>query len=584
MKHLLVLLIPFAAILLLQATWFRQTKSITFDETYFLSCALQTVHDGKLDTRICSQGIAPLPILLDYLLPLRGQGENRPTPWEGRPQDARLIVGPRLMNSILVGLPLLLLVSGWLFLRQGTPAALAGAGLLVFSPSIVAHVSLATTDACFALFALAALAAIAWYFRQPSRGRFILLALAIAAAMAAKYSGVFLLPLAAAMFLLRDVNPPAEESQPSWKQRLKRRLRLELWRGFGLGAMILVFWWGLHLFSFTGPLKNVSLADTPDTSPWVEIFGRGPWVDQIMHAAHEHLWRPAPIDGVLFQYLHNRAGHTAFFMGRHSNFGWKAYFPTAFLMKSTPVELLLSAGLIVLFLTTLRAPWRALKKLEVDLQVLGAATLIFSVLVINAKINIGHRYILVLYPILIIAGLDRLWRHLSHRPKTAAWCGVILVAAQVVSCLSVAPNYLAYFNRFAGGPERGWHYLVDSNIDWGQDLPALHDELKRLGGGRVAMRYFGTANPQAYGVQADAIPRLKRPPQDYDLLAVSVSPLQGAYAQADDPFRELRELQPVGRAGFSILIYDLSDQEVQHAFQKALARYADKAADKSAGS
>ncbi|MDI9442876.1 MAG: hypothetical protein QM844_01755, partial [Planctomycetota bacterium] len=101
------------AALLIQATAFRQNKSITFDETYFLSCALQTVRDGRLDPRIAAEGIAPLPIILSYLAPLSlSGGEDRPEPWWGHVRDARLIAGPRLVNSIVVGLPLLLLVAG----------------------------------------------------------------------------------------------------------------------------------------------------------------------------------------------------------------------------------------------------------------------------------------------------------------------------------------------------------------------------------------------------------------------------------------------------------------------------------------
>ena len=37
------------------------------------------------------------------------------------------------------------------------------------------------------------------------------------------------------------------------------------------------------------------------------------------------------------------------------------------------------------------------------------------------------------------------------------------------------PNYLAYFNQLAGGPSHGYRHLVDSSLDWGQDLPALNN-------------------------------------------------------------------------------------------------------------
>ncbi len=337
--------------------------------------------------------------------------------------------------------------------------------------------------------------------------------------------------------------------------------------------LVLFFWWGLHLFSVTGPLKNLPLEDTPDWSPWVKMLGRGPVADEIMRLAHEKFRRPAPLDGVLFQYQHNQAGHTTFLAGRRSNTGWWYYYPTTLLMKSTPVELLLAAGLLVLGLAGLRTPQRAWRSLDVDLQVLWLGAVIFACMVMTSRINLGQRYLLVLYPVLIVAGVDRLWARLGKRPGAAAACAAVLVAGQAISCLSTAPHYLAYFNGLVGGPQRGWHYLVDSNIDWGQDLPGLRRELQRLRSRRPALRYFGTADPKAYDIQADRVPQLTRPVEEYDTLAVSVSPLQGVYADGDDPFREFRQIKPDGHAGWSIYLFDLRRPEARRAMELAIARY-----------
>ena len=570
MKYLLAIVIAFGAAVLLQATWFRHTKSITFDETFFLSSALQTIHDGKVDSRIGSAGIAPLPILVDYLVPLSFTGgEIRPNVWDGQPQDSRLIFGPRLANSIVVGLGLVILVSTWLFKRRGVVAAALGAGMIALSPSIVGHVSLAATDAFFALFGTLALAAIAWYFDQPSRWRFTVMAVAIAAALSAKYSGVFLLPVVVVLFLLKRVFPATEEGGPS----RGRRLWHVVCQGAVLAVLIGFFCWGLHLFTFTGPLKKNPLENTPDWSPWVKLLGRGPVADEIMRMAHEDIWCPAPVKGVLIQVVHNQEGHPAFFAGQHSETGWWYYFPSAFFMKSTPVELLLAIGLLALGLSMLRAPLRAWMSADTGIQVLTVAILIFSCLVMTAKINIGHRYILILYPMLTIFAVDRLSVLLDKRPKVFAGCVAVLLVGQAISCFGAAPHYLAYFNSLVGGSERGWHYLVDSNVDWGQDLPALREELERLGCRHAAIRYFGTAALEAYGVEGDPVPGLTRPVEEYDVLAVSASPLQGLYTEAEDPFREFRSIEPLARAGHSIFVFDLTRPECRDALEEALARY-----------
>ncbi|MDI9443482.1 MAG: hypothetical protein QM844_04865, partial [Planctomycetota bacterium] len=459
--------------------------------------------------------------------------------------------------------------AGWLYRRKGASAATAGAGLIAFCPSVVAHVSLAGTDACFALFGTLALAAIAGHFHRPSPWRFGLMALAIAAGMAAKYSGVFLLPVAAVMYLVQPPRPAADRARMPWIKRCRRAAR----DGALLVLLTATFWWGLHLFSFTGPLKNYPLEKTPDSSPWVQMLGRGPVATEAMRIAHEKLKRPAPLAGVLFQYLHNRRGHSAFLLGRRSETGWWHYFPFAFLAKSTPVELLLCGALAVLVARRLPAPWRAFKALDTQVQSLLIGAAVFSLLVVSARINIGQRYLLLLYPLLVLLAVDRLWERMRRRPRLGGSCAAALVAAQAASCLSVAPHYLAYFNRAAGGPERGWHLLVDSNIDWGQDLPGLGRELERGDRRRVALAYFGTAAPRAYGVEADNVPALKRPLDEYDTLALSVTALQGLYVLADDPFREFRSFRPIGRAGYSILVFDLAERRARDAFRAALSRY-----------
>lgn len=189
-----------------------------------------------------------------------------------------------------------------------------------------------------------------------------------------------------------------------------------------------------------------------------------------------------------------------------------------------------------------------------------------------SSINIGHRYMLPVYPLLFMVGVDRLWDRIASRRGLALFVAAALLLGQAASCLCVAPHYLSYFNRFVGGPQRGRRYLVDSNVDWGQDLPSLRVELDRRGYRRAALHYFGTARPGAYGVDADPVINLPRPAHDYQAVAVSVTCLQGLYAHGEDPYRELRGITPCGRAGYSILIFDLSDPPTQAAFTLASGR------------
>jgi hypothetical protein len=149
---------------------------------------------------------------------------------------------------------------------------------------------------------------------------------------------------------------------------------------------------------------------------------------------------------------------------------------------------------------------------------------------------------------------------LAKRRRVWGPIGIGLLAIQAFSAVQIAPHYLAYFTPLAGGPTQGLHYLGDSNLAWGQDLPGLQPELGRLGYRRALLHYFGSAETSAYGVKAESLSRRHSEMlEGYDALALSVTSLQGVYLFGQDPFAEFRAVKPVGRSGYSIFIYDLRD-------------------------
>ena len=89
----------------------------------------------------------------------------------------------------------------------------------------------------------------------------------------------------------------------------------------------------------------------------------------------------------------------------------------------------------------------------------------------------------------------------------------------VVGCWSlwnvfaVHPHYLAYFNELAGGAANGHKVLIDSNLDWGQDLKALKRWMDGQGVRKIWLLYFGTAEPAYYGIDAVRVPGAVLPPR-----------------------------------------------------------------------
>ena len=557
-----------ALCVLFQARLFGRSKSITCDETLYVSCAVQTVHDGWLDVRLSQSGVGALPIML-CCVPAAAMAERaeRPYEWKGLVTDPPIVDRARMLCAALIGVPVMLTVYVWLLVRSGTWAATLGGGLVAFSPSLLAHFSLATTDAAFALFALLAIAVLAWRLRKPSRLRFLCLATAIGVAISAKYSSVFLLPVA---FLLLAGESFRGSSSGFWKRALGAVLSAG-WKTALLGGIAFFVVWGVHCFSFTGPLKTVSVDETPESSPWIKLIGDGPRARRIMDVAHTRLKRPAPVAAAISRYLHERDGHAAFLMGMRSQRGWRYYFPCAWFFKSTPAELFLTLALPVLLLIQWRLSRERPLRPDHSRDAWIVSIVVFWGMVCCAHVNIGHRYLLVLYPLTILLAIDLTWRLAGDHRRVWVTIGSGLLAIQVFSAVQIAPHYLAYFTPLVGGPRQGLHYLGDSNLDWGQDLPGLQPELDRLGYRRSLVHYFGTAEPSAYGVKAEPLSRRHAERlDDYDALALSVTSLQGVYFGGQDPFAEFRAVKPVGRSGYSILIYDLQDPRIKARLRAAL--------------
>jgi hypothetical protein len=154
------------------------------------------------------------------------------------------------------------------------------------------------------------------------------------------------------------------------------------------------------------------------------------------------------------------------------------------------------------------------------------------------------------------------------RPKYALAIAILL-GWLIVGTLTISPHYLAYFNELAGGPENGYRVLVDSNLDWGQDLPGLREYMKDHNIASVKLAYCGTADPGAYGIDYELLPGLPHPWWKYSndpevivdpgpgVYAISATALQGARFQNPDVYAWFRERRPDAVIGYSIFIYQV---------------------------
>jgi 4-amino-4-deoxy-L-arabinose transferase-like glycosyltransferase len=505
-----------ALVLAAQAGWFAVSTSGTQDETGYLWHGRSIYRHGDF-TSLPEGGIAPLPILLSMVPPAALDLR----------EYASAIRVARGVAIALFGIPLVLVTYATLLGACGRGAAVTGAALIALSPNIIAHAALATTDVCFVLASLVSLGALTRYVEDRTPARLAWLAAALAGALAAKYSGVALFAVTAIVLYITD------------------RHRGSMWRiahavlvTCVLAAIAVVVVWALHAFTFVPPPTR-RLGSEP---------------------------LPAAIAGLLYQASHQRAGHPAFLMGDRSVVGWWYYMPLALALKSTPSELMIMGYGVWVCITA----WR---RVSLRALVWRVALITFMGFAVTSRVALGVRYALLVLPLVIFIALDEWHRRAAGRPRWSWAAGFVLVIAQAVSAATIAPHYLGYFNLFAGGPKNGYLYLADSNLDWGQDLPALRETLTRVGAKRPLLSYFGSAPFDQYGVSADVWDRdVVSDFTRWDWVALSVTHLNGLYIP-NDVFQPFRSIAPSARAGYSILLYQTSRPDVRVAMARVAARW-----------
>lgn len=270
-----------------------------------------------------------------------------------------------------------------------------------------------------------------------------------------------------------------------------------------------------------------------------------------------YLLPEALVYGLSDAYL--RMERTSYLLGDISQNGFWLYFPVAFLVK-TPAPTLIAIVIAAIY-TIVRRPKGS------DVLFLLAPALIFFLVAVWSRLNVGWRHILPIYPFLFVwlgGTVSAMWRCRGRAIRTTLF---LLGAWLCGSTLWSYPNYLAYFNEFVGGPSKGHLILVDSSLDWGQDLKALKEWMKRNQVNKIQLAYFGTADPAYYKINAVYLPGCvyHTQPELNDVadfpryVAISETFLAGLYLDRPDRYARFRTLAPVAVINYSIRVYKMTE-------------------------
>src|SRR5215469_1308565 len=466
-----------------QCARFISTQSLTYDEPVHIAEGLDAWRNGRFQNY---NDHPPLARLL-CTLPLVSRQwqmavEKLPSGFRVRsiaPDPISLAWRARIVN-VMLGL----LVGGLLWLAAAnmfsTGAAIFALALFAFSPSLVAHFSLVTTDGAATLLIFASALQVARWRKKPTWQNTLLCGVVFGLLLLAKFSTLPMFVLAM-FWLFLPLSEEASVERYRWKSG-KAVLALlvagfMLWAGYFFHVSWLTIRHGT--LTATHPHWNAPLVKPT----------RLPLNISLPVPAGEFL------AGAREVALNNARGHPAFFLGHVSpTGGWKAYYPVTILLKWPLIVILLSVtGFLLCFLGRVHV---------FNFWVLLSFPGLYFVLAIFAQFNIGERHVLPLYPFALLFAAAVWQKFATSSIAETFLMGILFLNA--VDVLRYSPDYLSYFDIFVP-PQASYRLLSDSNVDWGQGLLSLREYEHEHPDEQISLVYFGTVDPAVYGVRASLL-------------------------------------------------------------------------------
>lgn len=456
---------------------------------------------------------------------------------------------PMMLLTLLLGLFIYKWVSEVFSRKVGLIALL----LFAFYPDVIAHGRLVTTDIAAALGYVVGL----YYFdralREKSTKNTVYAGIAFGLAQLLKFSsfllfGVFLFVLIARSLMFKE--------KSSFGRELWANFKIYFWTCF---LSLVVVWLVYIPFVWKTPsgieheLIERNMTADPRTLPlrnFLHLFENNP----VTRAMGHYLL------GVMLVFARVAGGNATFALGHLSDKSISWFFPFAWLVK-TPISIIILFfwSMISFFIAKV---YKDKNKLWLFILFM-MPWLVYWLFTVRGSLNIGIRHLMPTVPfVILLIGLN-INRITESKNKIAKWVLGALVLYLVASTLSYFPNYIGYFNE-AVPKDLRYNYLVDSSLDWGQDMLRLKKYVDDNGIDEIKTDYFGGSVPAYYMPEAREWHSSYGPTTGW--LAVSATFYQSSklYGEKEGKWSYgwLDEFEPVAQMGGSILVFNISDEDL----------------------
>ena len=385
----------------------------------------------------------------------------------------------------------------WVRARTGNGGALIALVLYAFCPNILAHGSIAGTDMMAATAFFISLICYIALIRKVTLLRLVAAGSALGMLFTTKLVAFFILPTLLALGIFRSID--------HWPLHLFGRSVTQKWqKGLALSGIVLILGgfvvstiWGIYGFQFQDRRddKISSVNQMKRTNIYTPMLS---WA-----ATHKVL----PETYLLAVDMMLTVTSSGYLRGENSYEGWWWYFPYAFLVK-TPIPtllcFLLGFGAAVVQLCRFSdEPSTDVPRNVLEWIGLTLSVVFYIGIAMTSSYNVGIRLVLPIYPCLIsLVGLSI---PCFEKSKFLRYTICLLLVWLGFTFAFQSRDPLAYFNEFAGGSKNGYKHLLDSNLDWGQDLPLLAAYLEEPEDQEVWLQYFGSLPPSFYDIDSQLI-------------------------------------------------------------------------------
>jgi hypothetical protein len=451
--------------------------------------------------------------------------------------------------------------------------------LWCFSPYVLGHGSTIMNDVPSAVFAMTSVYFFWKWLKHPEMLESFIAGIILGLAELTKFTLLIFYPLFVFLWILYRIPEFKLLSRQDWFQQLKQIVII-----FAISLLIINMG---YLFEDAGKQLGTFKFQTTFFTGYenikdIPISGANRFENTLLGTIPVPL--PANyIQGIDTQRLDFERGLPSYLRAEWSDHGWWYYYLYALLIK-TPlgtIGLFLLAIFCTFFQKNYNISWRD----EMVILLPGIVLLVF--VSSQTGFSVHSRYAIPALPFFFI-WMSKIGKVFSLRKRFLQVLVLILLFWSIFSSLWVYPHSISYFNELAAilpthkeqrspqepegtpfivsllnaGSRNGGRHLLDSNIDWGQDLFYLekwclqHPEITE-----ISTAIYGSYPLEQTKIPAKSMPPINDPQPGWYALSVNY------IYNREKQYQYFLNFEPVAMAGYSIYIYYITQDGIDKSHQ-----------------